>query len=123
MVMNLQLTDDQALLRRSIREFAEAEIRPHVREWDEAQSYPPELMPRLAALGLMGIQFPEVYGGAAMNAVDYCICIEELKRQYLVPLARGEKLAAWGLTESSAGSDAAAIRTTAARDGDGWVIN
>ncbi|OFW15901.1 MAG: acyl-CoA dehydrogenase [Acidobacteria bacterium RIFCSPLOWO2_12_FULL_67_14] len=151
--MDLRFSDDQQLLRRSIREFAEAEIRPHVREWDEAQSYPPELMPRLAALGLMGIQFPEVYGGAAMNAVDYCICIEELarvdpsiclsvaahnglgaahiaafgteeqKRQYLVPLARGEKLAAWGLTESSAGSDAAAIRTTAARDGDGWVIN
>ena len=151
--MDLRFTEDQELLRRSIREFAETEIRPHVREWDEAQHFPSELTPKLAALGLMGIQFPEQYGGAAMSAADYCICIEELarvdpsiclsvaahnglgaahiaafgtedqKRTYLVPLARGEKLAAWALTEASAGSDAAAIRTTAARDGGGWVIN
>jgi hypothetical protein len=151
--MDLRFTDEQDLLRRSIREFAETEIRPHVREWDEAQYFPPDLRPKLAALGLMGIQFSEDYGGAAMSAVDYCICIEELarvdpsiclsvaahnglgaahiaafgseeqRRKYLVPLARGEQLAAWGLTESSAGSDAAAIRTTAVRDGDNWVIN
>ena len=151
--MDLRLTDDQELLRRSIREFAESEIRPHVREWDEAQHFPVELLPRLAALGLMGIQFPEVYGGAAMSSVDYCICIEELarvdpsvclsvaahnglgaahiaafgteeqKQKYLVPLATGETLSAWGLTEASAGSDAAAMRTTATRDGDTWVIN
>jgi alkylation response protein AidB-like acyl-CoA dehydrogenase len=151
--MDLRLTPDQELLRRSIREFAEAEIRPHVMEWDEAQHFPPELRPKLAALGLMGIQIPEEFGGAAMSAIDYCICIEELARvdpsiclsvaahnglgtahiaafgtreqklQYLVPLAHGEKLAAWGLTEASAGSDAAAIRTTAVREGDCWVIN
>ena len=151
--MDLELTDEQALLRRSIREFAEREIRPHVREWDDAQQYPPALIPKLAALGLMGIQFPEHYGGAAMSSVDYCICIEELarvdpsvclsvaahnglgaahiaafgtddqKRRYLVPLATGEQLAAWGLTESSAGSDAAAMRTTAVREGDCWVID
>src|SRR5688572_16676739 len=151
--MDLRLSEEQTLLRRAVREFAETEIRPHVREWDEAQHYPPELTPKLAALGLMGIQFSEEYGGAAMSAVDYCICIEELarvdpsiclsvaahnglgaahiaafgteeqRRRYLVPLAQGEKLAAWGLTESSAGSDAAAIRTTAVRDGDSWVIN
>ena len=151
--MDLRFTADQELLRRSIREFAEREIRPHVREWDEAQYFSPELIPKLAALGLLGIQFPEAYGGAAMSAVDYCICIEELarvdpsiclsvaahnglgaahiaqfgteeqKQTYLTPLARGEKLAAWGLTESSAGSDAAAMRTTARRDDDGWVIN
>ena len=151
--MDLQLTDEQELLRRSIREFAEREIRPHVREWDEAQQYPPELTPKLAALGLMGIQFAERYGGAAMSSVDYCICIEELarvdpsvclsvaahnglgaahiaafgteeqKRRYLVPLATGERLAAWGLTEASAGSDAAAMRTAAVREGDGWVID
>lgn len=78
--MDFRLTEDQELLRRSIREFAEAEIRPHVMEWDEAQSFPKELVPKLASLGLMGIQFPEVYGGAAMSAVDYCICIEELAR-------------------------------------------
>ena len=151
--MDLRLAPEQELLRRSIREFAESEIRPHVREWDEAQHFPGELRPKLAALGLMGIQFPEEYGGAAMPAVDYCICIEELarvdpsiclsvaahnglgtahiaafgspeqKRTYLAPLAHGEKLAAWALTEASAGSDAAAIRTTAVREGDSWLIN
>ena len=151
--MDLHLSDDQDLLRRSIREFAEAEIRPYVREWDEAQEFPPALIPKLAALGLMGIQFPEEYGGAEMSPVDYCICIEELarvdpsvclsiaahnglgtahiaafgteeqKRKYLVPLARGEQLAAWGLTESQSGSDAAAMRTTAVREADCWVIN
>ena len=151
--MDLRFTPDEELLRRSIREFAEAEIRPHVMEWDQAQHFPPELRPKLAALGLMGIQIPEEFGGAAMSAIDYCICIEELARvdpsiclsvaahnglgtahvaafgtreqklKYLVPLARGEKLAAWALTEASAGSDAAAIRTTAAREGDCWVIN
>jgi alkylation response protein AidB-like acyl-CoA dehydrogenase len=151
--MDLRLSEEQTLLRRAVREFAETEIRPHVREWDEAQHYPPELTPKLAALGLMGIQFPETYGGAAMSSVDYCICIEELarvdpsiclsvaahnglgaahiaafgteeqKRRYLVPLATGEKLAAWALTEASSGSDAAAMQTRAVRDGDCWVIN
>jgi alkylation response protein AidB-like acyl-CoA dehydrogenase len=151
--MDLRLSEEQTLLRRAVREFAETEIRPHVREWDEAQQYPPELTPKLAALGLMGIQFPETYGGAAMSSVDYCICIEELarvdpsvclsvaahnglgaahiaafgteeqKRRYLVPLARGEKLAAWALTEASSGSDAAAMQTRAVRDGDCWVID
>src|SRR4026207_2545905 len=144
--MNVCLTDDQQLLRQTVREFAEAELRPHVMEWDEAQAFPRELLDQLAARGLMGIQFPEQYGGAAMSSVDYCICIEELarvdpsvclsvaahnglgaahipafgtgeqKQRYLVPLARGEKLSAWGLTEASAGSDAAAMRTTATRD-------
>jgi alkylation response protein AidB-like acyl-CoA dehydrogenase len=151
--MDFRLSDEQALLRRTVREFAEAEIRPHVREWDEAQHYPPELTPRLAALGLMGIQFPEAYGGAAMSSVDYCICIEELarvdpsiclsvaahnglgaahiaafgteeqRRRFLVPLATGEKLAAWGLTEAASGSDAAAMQTKAVRDGNDWIID
>ena len=122
-------------------------------EWDEAQRFPIELLPRLAELGLMGIQFPERYGGAAMQAVDYCICIEELARvdpsialsvaahnglaaahlhlfgteaqreRYLTPLAEGRWLGAWALTEPQAGSDAAATRTTAVRDGDGWRLN
>ena len=151
--MNLSLSSDQGLLRRSVREFAEAELRPHVMEWDEAQEFPRALLAKCAALGLMGIQFPEDYGGAGMSSVDYCLCIEELarvdpsvclsvaahnglgaahifmfgteeqRRQYLVPLATGEKLAAWGLTEAASGSDAAAMRTTAVRDGDDWVIN
>jgi alkylation response protein AidB-like acyl-CoA dehydrogenase len=151
--MDVRLSEEQELLRRSIREFAETEMRPHVMEWDEAQQFPQDLVPKLASLGLMGIQFPEEYGGAAMSAVDYCICIEELarvdpsvalsvaahnglgaahialfgtdaqKRTFLVPLARGEKLAAWALTESQSGSDAAAMRTTAVRQGDCWVLN
>jgi alkylation response protein AidB-like acyl-CoA dehydrogenase len=147
------LSEDQRLLRRSIREFAEAEIKPHVREWDDAQHFPSELLPKLAELGVMGIQFPAEFGGSAMSAVDYCICIEELarvdpsvslsvaahnglgaahiamfgsreqKERFLTPLAKGEKLAAWGLTEPGSGSDAAAMRTTAVRDGDHWVLN
>ncbi len=151
--MDFRPTDDQALLRRTVREFAEIEIRPHVREWDEVQHFPAELVPKLASLGLMGIQFDERYGGAGMSAIDYCICIEEIarvdpaialslaahnglcaahinlfateeqKRTYLTPLARGEKVGAWGLTESTSGSDAAGMRTTAVRQGACWVLN
>src|SRR3990170_4528580 len=79
-LMDFSLTQEQKLLRSSVREFAEAEIRPNVMAWDEAQHFPQELLPKLAGLGLMGIQFPESYGGAGMSAVDYCICIEELAR-------------------------------------------
>jgi alkylation response protein AidB-like acyl-CoA dehydrogenase len=146
-------TDEQRLLRQTVREFAEAEIRPHVMEWDEAQHFPMALLPKLAALGLMGIQFDERYGGSAMSAVEYCICIEELarvcpaislsvaahnglctshinmfgtdaqKERYLPRLVTGQVLGAWGLTEASAGSDAAAMRTTATKQGECWVLN
>src|SRR5258705_11050498 len=78
--MDFRPTEDQELLRRTVREFAEAEIRPHVMEWDESQHFPMELLPKLAALGLTGIQFADEYGGSAMSAVEYCICIEELAR-------------------------------------------
>jgi alkylation response protein AidB-like acyl-CoA dehydrogenase len=151
--MDFRPTEEQALLRRTVRDFAETEMRPHVREWDEDQHFPTALMPKLAALGLLGIQFPEQYGGAAMSAIDYCICIEELarvdpsvalsvaahnglcsshiflfgteqqKQTFLGPLARGEKIGAWGLTESTSGSDAAGMRTHATRAGACWVIN
>jgi alkylation response protein AidB-like acyl-CoA dehydrogenase len=151
--MDFRPSEEQVLLRRSVREFAETEIRPHVREWDEEQHFPAELRTKLAALGLLGIQFPEQYGGAGMSAIDYCICIEELarvdpaislsvaahnglcsshialfgseeqKQKFLVPLARGEKIGAWGLTESTSGSDAAGMRTTALRAGACWVLN
>src|SRR5215216_4349689 len=151
--MDFRPTEEQVLLRHSVREFAETEIRPHVREWDDTQHFPSELMPKLAALGLLGIQFPEQYGGAALTAIDYCICIEELarvdpgvalsvaahnglcsshiflfgteaqKQTFLLPLAKGEKLGAWGLTESTSGSDAAGMRTTATRAGACWVLN
>ena len=151
--MDFRLSDEQELLRRTVREFAEAEIRPHVMAWDEAQQFPMDLLPKLAALGLTGVQFPEEYGGAGLSAVDYCICIEELarvcpaialsvaahnglcsahisafgtdeqKQRFLPRLVRGEVLGAWGLTEAGAGSDAAGMRTTAVRQGDCWVIN
>jgi alkylation response protein AidB-like acyl-CoA dehydrogenase len=151
--MDFRPTEEQTLLRRSVREFAETEIRPHVREWDETQHFPVELVPKLAALGLLGIQVPEQFGGAGMSAVDYCICIEEIARvdpsvalsvaahnglcsshilmfgtdaqrtHFLTPLARGEKVGAWGLTESTSGSDAAGMRTTAVRAGSCWVLN
>src|SRR5216684_2964541 len=78
--MDFRETEEQELLRRTVREFAETEIRPHVREWDQEQRFSPELMPKMAALGLLGIQYPEQYGGAGMSAIDYCICIEELAR-------------------------------------------
>src|SRR5439155_25099862 len=78
--MDFRLTEEQELLRRTVREFAETEIRPHVREWDEAQHFPSEIIPALASLGLMGIQIPDQYGGSGMSAIDYCICIEELAR-------------------------------------------
>jgi alkylation response protein AidB-like acyl-CoA dehydrogenase len=151
--MDFRPSDEQDLLRRTVREFAEAEMRPHVMEWDEAQHFPMELVPKLAGLGLMGITFDEQYGGSGMSAVDYCICIEELarvcpaialsiaahnglcsahiamfgsdaqKRHYLPRLVAGEVLGAWGLTEASAGSDAAAMRTMAVKQGDCWVLN
>jgi len=151
--MDFRLSDEQQLLRQTVREFAEAELAPHVREWDAAQHFPDEVVARLAELGLMGVQFPEEYGGAGMSAIEYCIAIEELarvdpavalsvaahnglcaahiflfgteaqKQRHLVPLASGRQIGAWGLTEAGAGSDAAAIRTTAVREGDGWVLN
>src|SRR5262245_51943193 len=78
--MDFRLSEDQDLLRRTVREFAESEMRPHVMEWDEAQNFPMDLLPKLASLGLMGIQFGDEFGGAGMSGVDYCICIEELAR-------------------------------------------
>jgi len=150
--MDVRPTAEQDLLRSTIREFAEREIRPHVMAWDEAQAFPPELVPKMAALGLCGISIPDTYGGAGMSSIDYCICIEELarvdpsvalsvaahnglavahlhmfgseaqKQKYLVPLAKGEVLGAWGLTEAGAGSDAAAMRTMARKEAGDWVL-
>ena len=151
--MNFELNEDQQQVKMSVREFAEGEIAPHVREWDESQHFPVELVPKLAAQGFMGVIFPEEYGGAGMGYVEYVTIIEELsrvdgsvgisvaahnslcsnhiymfgseeqKRKFLVPLAQGQKLGAWGLTEPQAGSDASGTRTTAVRRGDCWVVN
>src|SRR5712691_3374087 len=151
--MEFELTEEQIQMKMSVREFAEAEIAPHVMEWDETQHFPIELQPKLAELGLLGILFPEAYGGAGLGYVEYATAIEELsrvdgsvgisvaahnslcsnhiyqygseeqKQKYLAPLARGERLGAWGLTEPGAGSDASGTRTTAAQRNGGWVIN
>jgi alkylation response protein AidB-like acyl-CoA dehydrogenase len=151
--MNFDLTEEQQQIKMSVREFAEAEIAPHSHEWDETQHFPEELFPKLASLGLLGVIFPEEYGGAGMGYVEYATIIEEIsrvdgaiglsvaahnslcsnhiymfgseaqKKKYLVPLAEGKHLGAWGLTEPSAGSDASGTRTTAVRKNGGWVVN
>src|SRR5437660_5580064 len=151
--MNVELTEEQWQRKMSVREFAEAEIAPHVLEWDEAQHFPVELQPKLAELGLLGILCPEEYGGADLGYVEYAAAIEELsrvdgsvgisvaahnslcsnhiyqygnesqKQKYLAPLAQGEHLGAWGLTEPGAGSDASGTRTTAVKKDGGWLIN
>jgi hypothetical protein len=151
--VDFQFTDEQNHLRRSIREFAEGEILPHVMEWDEVSHFPIEIMPKLAEMGLLGVIFPEEYGGAGLGYIEYVIAIEELsrvdgsigiivaahnslcsnhifkfgseaqKQKYLSPLAQGKKIGAWSLTEPEAGSDAGGTRTTAKRDGNHWIIN
>ena len=151
--MDFTFTDEQKHLRKSVREFAEGEIAPHVMEWDESSHFPAEILPKLAEMGLMGVIFPEEYGGAGLGYVEYATVIEELarvdgsvglfvaahnslcsnhiykfgseeqKRKHLVPLAQGKKLGAWSLTEPEAGSDAGGTRTTAARTASGWTLN
>jgi len=156
MPMGFDLTEEQQQVKRSVREFAEAEIKPHLMEWDEDQRLPRELFTKMGAIGLLGVLFPEEYGGAGMGYVEYATVIEEIARvdgsvglslaahnslctnhifqygseaqrkKYVPPLARGEKIGAWGLTEPGSGSDASGMKTTAARrDGDqaGWTIN
>ena len=151
--MDFSFTEEQKHLRKSVREFAEGEIAPHVMEWDEVSKFPAELIPKLADMGLLGVIFPEEYGGAGLGYIEYATVIEELarvdgsiglivavhnslcsnhifkfateaqKKKYLVPLAQGKKLGAWSLTEPEAGSDAGGTRTTAVRQGADWVIN
>ena len=151
--MEFELSEEQQQIKSSVREFAESEIAPHVMEWDEAQHFPVELQPKLAELGLMGVIFPEEYGGAGMGYVEYATIIEELSRvdgsvgisiaahnslcsnhiykygseeqrqKYLVPLAKGQYLGAWGLTEPSAGSDASGTKSTAVPSDGGWMVN
>jgi alkylation response protein AidB-like acyl-CoA dehydrogenase len=151
--LDFSLNEEQQLLKRSVREFAESELLPHAREWDEKQEFPREVFTRLGDMGLMGAVFPPEYGGAGLSTLEYAIAMEELsrvdagvalsvaahnslcsghiflagsddqKKRFLTPLAQGEKIGAWGLTENSAGSDAGGTRTTAVRDGDHWVLN
>jgi hypothetical protein len=151
--VDFDYTPEQIQLRREVREFAAAEIAPHVLEWDENQIFPLEVVKKLGQLGYMGAIFPEEYGGAGLGYVEYSIIIEELsrvdgsvgiilaahtslcsnhiykagseeqKRKYLTKLTSGEWIGCWSLTEPEAGSDAAGTRSTAVREGDCWVVN
>ncbi|HXO06242.1 MAG TPA: acyl-CoA dehydrogenase [Candidatus Sulfotelmatobacter sp.] len=151
--MNLDLTEEQQLLQRSVREFAEAEVKPHAKEIDETGRFPLDNFKKAAELGLTAVAVPENYGGAGMDHVSYAIVIEEIsrvcastgtilsvqnslycdpilrfgteeqKQKFLVPYARGEKIGCYALTEPQAGSNAAALRTKAERKGDAYVIN
>ena len=151
--MSFSLSDEQEAIRRMVREFAKSEIAPHVKEWDEAQTFPREAMRQLGDLGMLGVLVPEEYGGAGLTYIDYIHVIEELsrvdgsvglsvaahnslctnhlwlfgnegqRRAWVTPLAQGKLLGAWGLTEAEAGSDSGGTRTTAVLDGDAWVLN
>jgi alkylation response protein AidB-like acyl-CoA dehydrogenase len=148
-----ELTDEQRALRDTVREFAEAEIAPHAARWDEAHEFPTEVIRRLGELGVMGVAFPEEYGGLGAGAVAMALVVEELarvdssiavtvgadvsiagepllvfgteeqKQRWLVPLARGETLGAFASTEPNAGSDVQAAQTTARCLDGEWVIN
>jgi alkylation response protein AidB-like acyl-CoA dehydrogenase len=151
--VEFEYTPEQVQLRKAVREFAEAEIAPHVMEWDEAQTFPLEVIRKLGTLGYMGSIFPEELGGAGLGYIEYSIIIEELsrvdgsvgiivaahtslcsnhiykmgtddqRRKYIPKLATGEWIGCWSLTEPEAGSDAAGTRTTAVVDEAGWVLN
>jgi alkylation response protein AidB-like acyl-CoA dehydrogenase len=151
--VDFQLNEEQLHLKKSVREFAQREIAPHVMEWDEAGQFPLATIKELGKLGLMGAIFPAEYGGAGMGYIEYATAIEELsrvdgsvgiivaahtslcsnhifiagteeqKKKYVTKLATGEFIGAWGLTEPSAGSDAGSARMTAVRQGKNWVLN
>ena len=151
--MNFALTEEQELLRKSVREFAEAEVRPLAKELDETGRFPRELFKKAAALGLTGVAVPEAEGGAGFDHIAYTIVIEEISRccastgvilsvqnslycgplhrygtaeqktKFLLPFARGERIGCYALTEPQAGSNAAALQTKAVRTGDTYVIN
>jgi alkylation response protein AidB-like acyl-CoA dehydrogenase len=151
--VDFEYTPEQIALRKAVREFAEGEIAPHVMEWDEAQTFPMEVIRKLGQLGYMGAIFPEDLGGAGLGYIEYSIIIEELSRvdgsvgiilaahtslcsnhiykmgtqeqrgRYLPKLAAAEWIGCWSLTEPEAGSDAAGTRTNAKLDGETWVLN
>jgi alkylation response protein AidB-like acyl-CoA dehydrogenase len=152
-MIDFDLTEEQKLLQQTVREFAAAEIAPGAAARDEAGTFPHELIPKMAALKLFGITIPEEYGGAGLGAMEAAIILEEIarfdgamalivashnslctthlhrfgnegqRRRYVAPLAKGERLGAWALTEPGSGSDASAMQTTAVPEGAEWVIN
>ncbi|WP_209465865.1 acyl-CoA dehydrogenase [Symbiobacterium terraclitae] len=151
--MNFDLSQEQAMIRRLAREFAEGEVAPGAAERDKTGRFPLELVRKMGELGLMGIPYPEEYGGMGGDTVSYALAVEEIsrvdgslgitlaahcsigmgpvyyfgteeqKQRWLPGAARGEYLASFGLTEPGAGSDSAGTKTTAVRDGDGWLLN
>ena len=151
--MSTAISSERQAIIRTLRDFCDAEIRPHVMKWDEAQEFPSEVFRKLGELGFLGVLFPEKLGGAGLSYMDYQAIIEEVscadpsvalslaahnslgsnhiyqfgsdaqRQKYIPKLASGEWLAAWGLTESEAGSDSSGTRTTAVRDGETWVLN
>ena len=151
--MDFGYTPEQQHLRKTVRAFCEAEIRPHVMEWDESQTFPDQVFRKLGELGVLGAVFPEELGGTGYSYVDYSLVMEELarvdpsvalcvaahvslctnhiylagseeqKQRYIPKLASGEWIGSWALTEPESGSDAGGTHTRAVRDGDCWVIN
>lgn len=151
--MSFPVSEEVQLFREAARRFAEEQIAPHARDWDRAGRFPDELIAELGAQGFMGILVPEEYGGAGANYQAFAAVLEELarhdgglalaveahnglacqhiliagteaqKRQYLPPLAAGEQIGSWCLSEPNSGSDAIAMETTAVRDGDDWILN
>lgn len=151
--MKIELTEEQKLLQETVRRFAEEVVRPRAKEIDESGEFPRSFFDQAAELGLAGVSVPEEHGGAGMDAVSYCLVIEEIsrvcatsgvilsvnnslvcdpllkfgtdeqKKEFLEPLASGKKLGCFALTEPGAGSDPSGIRTTARRDGDDYVLN
>ncbi|PYQ68363.1 MAG: acyl-CoA dehydrogenase, partial [Acidobacteria bacterium] len=151
--MDFSLNDEQRAIQETAREFARREVDPIVEETDESQKFPREVMRKAGELGFLGVIFPEEYGGAGLGYIEYVIVVTELsrvdpsvgisvaahnslcsnhiykfgdeeqRRRWLVPLARGEKIGAWSLTEPNAGSDAAGTRTRAERADGGWILN
>jgi alkylation response protein AidB-like acyl-CoA dehydrogenase len=151
--MNFTKSDNHNMIAQMVRDFADKEIRPHVMEWDESQTFPREVFRRMGELGLMGVLVPEAYGGSGLSYFEYISVIEEVakvcgsiglslaahnslctnhilefgndsqKQKYLPALASGEWIGAWGLTEANTGSDALRMKCTATQDGDYWVLN
>jgi alkylation response protein AidB-like acyl-CoA dehydrogenase len=149
----IELTENQIIIRDTIRDFTEKNIRPVVMEYDESQKFPMEIMKQLGELGFLGILVPEEYGGAGLGYVEYAIIVEEIskvdpsiglsvaahnglctnhinlfgsseqKKKYLPDLASGRKIGAWGLTEAFSGSDAAGLKSNATKDGNNWILN
>ena len=153
LMLNFDLTEEQRLLEQTVREWGAKEVQPRIRELDRAHKFDPAVFPQMARLGLLGCSVPEQYGGAGMDYISLGIISEELeyvdtslrvimsvhaglncltllswgnedqKQRYLVPQAKGEKIATYGLTEPAAGSDARGIQTTAVKKGDRYVLN